>query len=244
MSASRNFARPARFAAIAPYLWMAVFFLVPFFFILKISLSQTAISQPPYEPVFDLTQGLQGLKEAAAQLSAENFRLLVSDSLYVLSYLRSIVVAAISTLILVLLGYPDRLRHVAAVARLAGAGDAGGDRAVLDLVPDPHLCLDQHPAARRLAQRRAGLAEDRQRAARLAIDRHGDVYRHRLFVPAVHGAAVVCDAVEDGRRLCSRRPPILAARAARRFGWSPGRCHCPASAPAPCFASFRSPASS
>ncbi len=106
MSASRNFARPARFAAIAPYLWMAVFFLVPFFFILKISLSQTAISQPPYEPVFDLTQGLQSVKEAAAQLSAENFRLLVSDSLYVLSYLRSIVVAAISTLILVLLGYP------------------------------------------------------------------------------------------------------------------------------------------
>ncbi len=106
MSTSRNFAYPARIAAIAPYLWMAVFFLVPFLFILKISLSQTAISQPPYEPVFDLAQGFEGLKTAAGQLSVENFRLLASDNLYVLSYLRSVVVAAVSTLILVLLGYP------------------------------------------------------------------------------------------------------------------------------------------
>jgi putrescine transport system permease protein len=106
MGASRTFSRPARIAAIAPYLWMAIFFLVPFVFILKISLSQTAISQPPYEPVFDVGQGLQGLKDAAAQLSVENFRLLLSDSLYVSSYLRSIVVAAISTLILVVIGYP------------------------------------------------------------------------------------------------------------------------------------------
>ena len=56
MGTSQNFSRPARIAAIAPYLWMAIFFLVPFLFILKISLSQTAIAQPPYEPVFDITQ--------------------------------------------------------------------------------------------------------------------------------------------------------------------------------------------
>jgi putrescine transport system permease protein len=106
MSTSRNFAYPARIAAIAPYFWMAIFFLVPFLFILKISLSQTAISQPPYEPVFDFAQGFAGLKTAANQLSVENFRLLASDDLYILSYLRSVAVAAVSTLILVLLGYP------------------------------------------------------------------------------------------------------------------------------------------
>ena len=106
MSTTRNFARPARVAAIVPYLWMAVFFLVPFVFILKISLSQTAIAQPPYEPQFDLSQGWEGLKTAAAQFSIENFRLLVSDNLYVFSYLRSVFVAAVSTLILVLIGYP------------------------------------------------------------------------------------------------------------------------------------------
>ena len=48
MIARRIFARPARIAAIAPYLWMVLLFLVPFLFVLKISLSQTAIAQPPY----------------------------------------------------------------------------------------------------------------------------------------------------------------------------------------------------
>jgi putrescine transport system permease protein len=106
MSARRIFARPARFAAIAPYLWLALFFLVPFGFVLKISLSQTAVAQPPYLPVFDLTEGLAALKAAAAQLSLDNFRLLFSDNLYLLSYLRSLAVAAVSTAILLAIGYP------------------------------------------------------------------------------------------------------------------------------------------
>jgi putrescine transport system permease protein len=106
MSARRIFARPARLAAIAPYLWMVLFFLVPFAFVLKISLSQTAIAQPPYTPVFDLTAGRAALEQAFEALSIDNFRLLVSDNLYVLSYLRSIVVALVSTAILLLIGYP------------------------------------------------------------------------------------------------------------------------------------------
>src|ERR1700749_1669620 len=106
MSARRIFARPARFAAIAPYVWMVLFFLVPFGFVAKISLSQTAIAQPPYLPVFDLTQGLAAIKAAFAALSLDNFRLLVSDDLYVLSCLRSLMVAAVSTSILLLIGYP------------------------------------------------------------------------------------------------------------------------------------------
>jgi putrescine transport system permease protein len=106
MSTRRIFTRPARTAAIAPYLWMLLFFLVPFGFVLKISLSQTAIAQPPYLPVFDFTQGAGAIKSAFAALSLDNFRLLVSDNLYVLSYLRSLVVAAISTAILLAIGYP------------------------------------------------------------------------------------------------------------------------------------------
>jgi putrescine transport system permease protein len=106
MSTRRLFSRPARFAAIAPYVWMALFFLVPFGFVLKISLSQTAIAQPPYTPVFDLAAGGAALKQAFAALSLDNFRLLVSDNLYVLSYLRSLVVAVVATAILLLIGYP------------------------------------------------------------------------------------------------------------------------------------------
>ena len=103
MSARRLFSRPARFAAIAPYVWMALFFLVPFGFVLKISLSQTAIAQPPYAPVFDLAAGSAAIKDAFEALSIDNFRLLVSDNLYVLSYLRSLVVAVVSTAILLLI---------------------------------------------------------------------------------------------------------------------------------------------
>ena len=106
MSARSIFARPARLAAIAPYLWMVLFFLVPFGFVLKISLSQTAISQPPYTPVFDLAAGFASLEAAFAGLSSDNFHLLVSDNLYVLSYLRSLVVATVSTSILLVIGYP------------------------------------------------------------------------------------------------------------------------------------------
>ena len=106
MSAGRIFRGPARLAAIAPYLWMVLFFLAPFAFVLKISLSQTAIAQPPYVPTFDLSQGLQAIEAALAALSRDNFRLLISDDLYVLAYVRSMEVALGSTAILLAIGYP------------------------------------------------------------------------------------------------------------------------------------------
>jgi putrescine transport system permease protein len=106
MSARSIFARPARLAGLAPYLWMALFFLVPFVFVLKISLSQTAIAQPPYTPVFDAEEGIAGIVAAFLGLSFDNFTLLVSDNLYILSYARSLFVAAVSTSILLGIGYP------------------------------------------------------------------------------------------------------------------------------------------
>jgi len=89
-----------------PYLWLAIFFLAPFVIVLKISLSQSVLAPPHYTPVLDLTAGWQGLKEFAAQLSLDSFRLLASDSLYLLSYVKSLQVAAISTALLFALGYP------------------------------------------------------------------------------------------------------------------------------------------
>src|ERR1700712_265872 len=72
-----------------PALWLAAFFLIPFLIVLKISLSQTAIAQPPYLPVFDPSAGWQGVKDFLGALSFENYASLVSDSLYVTSYGRS-----------------------------------------------------------------------------------------------------------------------------------------------------------
>jgi putrescine transport system permease protein len=106
MSGRRIFTGPARLAAIAPYLWMVAFFLVPFGFVLKIALSQTAIAQPPYVPVFDPAAGWQAFKTALGALSLDNFSLLASDDLYWHAYVRSLVVAIAGTAILLVIGYP------------------------------------------------------------------------------------------------------------------------------------------
>jgi len=106
MKSRRIFTRPARLAAIAPYLWMALFFLVPFGFVLKIALSQTAIAQPPYLPAFDLFSGREAFRGNLSKLSLDNFALLASDNLYIFSYLRSVIVALVSTAILLAIGYP------------------------------------------------------------------------------------------------------------------------------------------
>src|SRR4051794_22096792 len=95
-----------RLVILIPYLWLAVFFLVPILIVLKISLSQTAIAQPPYAPVFDLSAGIEGLKDFLSALATDNYALVFSDSLYVRSYLHSLEIAAISTALLLLIGFP------------------------------------------------------------------------------------------------------------------------------------------
>src|SRR5262245_9816977 len=95
-----------RLVILIPYVWLLAFFLVPFLIVLKISLSQTAIAQPPYTPVFDPAAGLQGVIDFFAGLSFANFTSLVADAIYFQSYLKSLEVAAISTLLLLLIGYP------------------------------------------------------------------------------------------------------------------------------------------
>ncbi len=89
-----------------PYVWLVVFFLVPFLIVLKISVSQTAIAQPPYTPVFDLAASWHGVAAFIGGLSLDNYRLLSSDPLYLLSYVKSLEIASFATLILLLIGYP------------------------------------------------------------------------------------------------------------------------------------------
>jgi len=96
----------ARLVVLVPYLWLALFFLVPFIIVLKISLSQTVLAQPPYVPLLDPAAGLTGLKDFFARLSLDAYALLGSDDIYLLSYLKSLQVAAISTVILLAICYP------------------------------------------------------------------------------------------------------------------------------------------
>jgi putrescine transport system permease protein len=85
-----------------PYLWLLVFFLIPFVIVLKISFSTTAIAMPPYEPLLHWA----GEKMLQVQLNLGNFAFLVEDNLYWRAYLNSIFVAGVSTLICLVIGYP------------------------------------------------------------------------------------------------------------------------------------------
>jgi putrescine transport system permease protein len=91
---------------LVPYLWLAFFFLVPFLIVFKISLSYDVIAQPPYRPVLDLMQGWVGLREFLSQLDFSNYALVLGDALFIESYLQSLMIAGISTAILLIIGYP------------------------------------------------------------------------------------------------------------------------------------------
>jgi putrescine transport system permease protein len=103
---------------LVPYLWLVFFFLVPFLIVLKISLSHDVIAQPPYAPVLDLSLGWQGLKDFFSQLDFSNYKLLVGDTIYLESYLQSLQIAALSTLLLLLTGYPIAYAMARAPERL------------------------------------------------------------------------------------------------------------------------------
>ena len=88
-----------------PYLWLFLFFLVPFAIVLKLSLSEVAMAQPPYLPLAELLEDA-GYYYLQIRLNLSNFLLIVQDSLYVRAYLTSIQIAAISTLLTLVVGFP------------------------------------------------------------------------------------------------------------------------------------------
>jgi putrescine transport system permease protein len=96
----------SRLVILIPYLWLLVFFLVPFAIVFKISLSQTAIAIPPYVPVIDLAEGMGGIVAALREFSFENYAWLWEDSLYFNAYVSSVVIAGVSTFLALLIGYP------------------------------------------------------------------------------------------------------------------------------------------
>jgi putrescine transport system permease protein len=85
-----------------PFLWLLFFFLIPFVIVLKIAFSDTQIAMPPYQPLFSWAAD----QVVQVKLHLSNFAFLVEDDLYWKSYLTSISVAAISTLLCLLIGYP------------------------------------------------------------------------------------------------------------------------------------------
>ncbi|MEJ8473635.1 ABC transporter permease subunit [Roseibium algae] len=89
-----------------PYLWLLIFFLAPFFIVFKISLSEIAVAIPPYLPTFDFADGMDGLRKGISSFSFDNYLWLTEDDLYWKSYLSSLKIALISTLVTLIVGYP------------------------------------------------------------------------------------------------------------------------------------------
>ncbi|MGL4474244.1 MAG: ABC transporter permease subunit [Shewanella sp.] len=84
-----------------PYVWLLLFFALPFAIVFKISLSTAAISIPPYEPSFYINDDV-----LQVVLNFSNYLLLLDDSMYYISYINSLKMASIATIGCLLLGYP------------------------------------------------------------------------------------------------------------------------------------------
>ncbi len=79
----------------APLLWLGAFFLLPFLIVFAISLVPATDGQPPFASPF-----------VAANLTLDGYRLLFGDDLYAIAFADSLRIAATSTAIGLLIGYP------------------------------------------------------------------------------------------------------------------------------------------
>ncbi len=91
-----------RFVLAIPWLWVTLVLFAPLLLVLKISFATAQISVPPYSEFFARTDGVI----VGIQATLANYALMFSDALYVKAYLGSVKIAAISTVIALLLGYP------------------------------------------------------------------------------------------------------------------------------------------
>lgn len=89
---------------IPPLVWLGVFFLTPFLMVARVSLSEKVLAQPPYRPAIDWSRGFDGVREALAGLSLENYVNVFADDLLLGAYFTSLRIAAISTIITLALG--------------------------------------------------------------------------------------------------------------------------------------------
>lgn len=87
---------------IIPYLWLLIFFLFPFFIVAKISFAELAYSSPPFSGMIEWS----GDSIMSIRLVFDNFIYIFQDDLYVRTYLNSLKISVVSTIICLLIGYP------------------------------------------------------------------------------------------------------------------------------------------
>ncbi|MEX3809446.1 ABC transporter permease subunit [Paraburkholderia sp. BR13439] len=99
---ARRLKLTGRSAVVAgPFIWLLLFFLVPFLLVVKISFADSQLGIPPYTQLVTFAEGALHIT-----LDLSHYAFLLTDSLYFATYVNSVVVAAISTLLCLLIGYP------------------------------------------------------------------------------------------------------------------------------------------
>ena len=84
-----------------PFVWLFMFFILPFAIVLKISFAEADVAIPPYTEIYSYVE-----QQFQILLNLGNYLMLASDELYVSAYFGSLKMAAISTLLCLLIGYP------------------------------------------------------------------------------------------------------------------------------------------
>ena len=85
-----------------PYVWLLTFFLLPFFIVAKISVAELVTASPPFTDLIEWTDdGIMSIR-----LVFENFAYIFEDDLYARTYINSLKISSISTIICLLIGYP------------------------------------------------------------------------------------------------------------------------------------------
>lgn len=85
-----------------PYAWLFLFLLLPILIVVKISLAESALASPPYTPMLEWLES----RTLVVRIHLSNYAFLWQDPLYLAAYLNSLKVAAVSTLLCLLIGYP------------------------------------------------------------------------------------------------------------------------------------------
>ena len=85
-----------------PFYWLLIFFLAPFIIVFKISVAEPLIASPPFSSLFSIAQN----GALSVHLVFDNYAYLWEDSLYIKTYVNSIRISTISTVLCLLLGYP------------------------------------------------------------------------------------------------------------------------------------------
>ena len=84
-----------------PFLWLFLFFMLPFFIVLKISFAEADVAIPPYTEIYTYIE-----QKLEVVLNLANYSLLAGDELYIAAYLGSLKMAFFSTALCLLIGYP------------------------------------------------------------------------------------------------------------------------------------------